>query len=510
MFKSLTAALLSGVMVALAFPTTNMTPLAWIGLIPLLWSLETSADPWFASVLGLVFGLGFFGVDLRWIYDTIILHGRIHPFAAALMGVGLAALLSLFTGLFGLISGLLMARSFFAPGLFPMIWVGCEYARAKLLTGFPWDLLGYSQANFLTIAQVADITGIYGVGFIIVLVNVAIMEALRILTTRRVRGWRVIALAVVALSASLIYGQAKISGYNHHEPGEKGWTVGVLQGAIAQEHKWLAKERYRTVDAYTELGEKSANQGAQLLIWPETSLPVLFMGEDPFWKTPSLISLDLGKPILFGAPYEKGLPGSSRFLNSAFVIDGFDILGSYHKIHLVPFGEYMPLNWLLPLGPGLAARQADYSPGDQMRVFSLGDSPPFSVLICYEAIFPQLCGMAIKEGARILINITNDGWFGDSAAPYQHFQMARMRAVEHRTWLIRCANTGISAVVDPAGRVLKRIPLNQRGFFNFTLPSDPRAGSSYTRVGDLFAWACILFILIWAYIMRRRSATPAR
>jgi apolipoprotein N-acyltransferase len=310
------------------------------------------------------------------------------------------------------------------------------------------------------------------------------------------------------MGAALLYGNARLSEHRGFDSKDKAWTVGVLQGSIPQKYKWLASERHRTVRAYTELGEVSVKKGADALIWPETSLPTLFMGEDPFWKTPSLISADLGKPILFGAPYEIGGPGSGIFVNSAFLIDGFHILGRYDKIHLVPFGEYMPFNRLLPLGPGLATRSADYSPGEEMRVMSLPGSPPFSVLICYEIIFPDLSRQAINKGAKLLINITNDGWFGDSAAPYQHLAMARFRAVENRAWLIRCANTGVSVAVDPTGKIRERIPLNEKGYFNFQFPSDLEAGAFYTRFSDLFAWVCVIAVILWAVMMRRAVCRP--
>jgi apolipoprotein N-acyltransferase len=173
------------------------------------------------------------------------------------------------------------------------------------------------------------------------------------------------------------------------------------------------------------------------------------------------------------------------------LIDGTTVPYQYDKIHLVPFGEYMPLTWLVPLGPGIAAREGDYSAGEVMTVMNLRGCPRFSVLICYEAIFPELARTALENGAVMLINLTNDGWYGRSAAPYQHLELARVRAVENRVWLLRAANTGISAAFDPAGRVVGTIGLQEEGILTVKVPKPASVGSLYSRFGDVFAWSCI-------------------
>jgi apolipoprotein N-acyltransferase len=195
--------------------------------------------------------------------------------------------------------------------------------------------------------------------------------------------------------------------------------------------------------------------------------------------------------MLVGAPSIKTVGEITRYYNSAFLVDGTMLRYRYDKMHLVPFGEYMPLTWLLPLGPGIAARDADYSPGEDMTIMRVKGLPAFGVLICYETIFPDLARTAVVKGANMLINITNDGWFGDTAAPYQHLAMAGMRSVENRVWLVRSANTGVSAAFDPTGRMVSRIPLEQEGVCTVRVPSSASSGSLYTRFGDLFAWCCI-------------------
>ena len=226
-------------------------------------------------------------------------------------------------------------------------------------------------------------------------------------------------------------------------------------------------------------------------MWPETAAPVLFGGRGREWQPAGAISRALGLEMLVGAPSVVIRDGQPRYYNSAFILDRDMLRYRYDKIHLVPFGEYMPLSWLLPLGPGIAAREADYSPGDTMTVMTVPGGPRFSVLICYEAIFPELSRLALANGAHMLVNITNDGWFGRTAAPYQHLAMARLRSVENRVWLLRCANTGISAAFDPAGRTVGSIPLEREGVLTVTVPSSPLVGSVYSKWGDVLAWLCV-------------------
>ncbi len=209
--------------------------------------------------------------------------------------------------------------------------------------------------------------------------------------------------------------------------------------------------------------------------------------------------------MLIGAPSEKMVGKEIHYYNSALLVDGTHVRERYDKIHLVPFGEYMPLSWLLPLGPGIAAREADYSAGDTMTVMSLPHCPRFSVLICYEAIFPELARLAVNKGAEMLLNITNDGWFGRSGAPYQHLAMAGMRSVENRVWLVRAANTGISAAFDPTGRMVRQIPLDKQGFFIVRVSAHTGAETFYSRFGDVFAWVCVLIcVVLGVFTLRGR------
>jgi apolipoprotein N-acyltransferase len=487
---SFAAAAASGLLLSLIFPPFGLHFLGWVAFLPLFWALEPCRTTARGALYGGLMGLAFFGLDVRWIYGTLVTHGHFPPIPAAAIYVALVLWLSLYGAAFGFLVVFFHNRGTRPAIMAPFLWTALELARSWLFTGFPWDLVGHSLVQSLTLVQVADITGVYGISFLVVLVNAALWELTKGFVLKDATYWRIVAMAGVVLLCVLIYGTLCLDAFPPHVADRAEFKIGVLQGNIPQELKWAPAVRQHTFDTYEALGSQAVDQGASMLVWPETSAPVLFGGNGREWKTTEEISSRLGVPMLVGAPSERKVDRQTEYFNSAFLVDGDMLRFRYDKIHLVPFGEYMPLSWLLPLGPGIAARDADYSAGRTMTVMRYGACPPFSVLICYEAIFPELAREAIHQGAHMLVNITNDGWFGDSAAPHQHMAIAGMRAIENRVWLLRAANNGISAAFDPAGRVVKQIPLNHGGFFTVSVSSG-HPGSLYSRYGDIFAWGCV-------------------
>jgi apolipoprotein N-acyltransferase len=491
MISPLVASALSGVLFSFSFAPARLDLLAWIGLVPFFWALSRSSTRAHAALLGFGFGFTFSLLDVSWVYRTLLIHGHFAPLPAVLTLLGMVATLALFPVGFACALDMIGGRGYGPAIVAPFLWVLFEYLRTVVLTGFPWDLAAYSQADRLVVAQVADITGVYGISFLVVLVNATVWEACERLTARRGLKWSMIATTACALILVLGYGWVRLNQFPQAQESGGTCTVGLLQANVPQELKWEDTAREFTFQTYERLGREAVNQGAKLLIWPETAAPVMFGSRDNGWKRPGEISTRLEVPMLVGAPSVRMIRNEMHYFNSAFLVDANSLRYRYDKVHLVPFGEYMPLSWLLPIGPGLAAREADYSPGDEMTVMRMNGCPPFSVLICYEAIFPGLSRWALNQGARLLINITNDGWFGATAAPYQHLQMARMRSVENRVWLVRCANTGISAIVDPSGRIVDQIPLNRQGILVQAVQSSKGIRTFYTRFGDVFAWVCI-------------------
>ncbi|HTY26049.1 MAG TPA: apolipoprotein N-acyltransferase [Desulfomonilaceae bacterium] len=502
------SALAGGFLLSLTFPPVGFNFLAWVAFIPLFWSLSMTGHPGRSFLCGFLFGFGFFLADLSWIYNTLITHGHFSPVAGVAVFLGMIGFLSLYPGVFGFVMGFFSGKGISSVQAAPFIWIAQEYMRSELFTGFPWDLVGYSQAGRLIVVQAADLTGVYGISFLVLLVNAALWELLRPKIEEDRISWKLIAAAGLAVVLVLSYGNARLKQFSSTHAGLDNFTTGVLQGNIPQEVKWEDASRQQTFAVYEKLGREAVEQGAELLIWPETSVPVVFGGRDQDWMLPGLISERLGVPMLVGAPSKRKVNNEISYYNSAFLIDSRMLRFRYDKMHLVPFGEYMPWSWILPLGPGLAAREADYSAGKTMTVMHWKDCPPFSVLICYEAIFPELARLGIQDGAKWLVNITNDGWFGDTAAPYQHMAMAGLRSVENRVWLLRAANTGISAAFDPSGRSLRSIPLQQEGFFTVKVGETAAQKSFYSRFGDVFAWGCVgitLFLGFSTMGFRRRG-----
>lgn len=508
MIVSVAAAALGGFLLALAFPPAGLNYTAWIAFIPLLQTLHSEHRPLWAGLYGAVFGAVFFLIDVSWIYQTVIIHGHFSHLSACVVFLGMILSLTFFPAVFALCLCFFLRKGIKFSVIAPFVWTSLEYIRSTVFTGFPWDLTGYSQWGRVLIVQQADITGVYGISFLVLLVNCTLWELLRSLLLGRPFPSRLSAACAITFFLVVSYGTVRIKDFPPRSPDSGDFPISILQGNIPQEIKWEESARQQTFFTYERLGKQAIQEGAKLLVWPETSAPVLFGGQDSAWRQATDISERLGVPMLVGAPSYKDLDGRTNYYNSAFLVEGAMLRYRYDKIHLVPFGEYMPLAWLLPLGPGIAAREADYSAGEKMTVMRVQGGPPFSVLICYEAIFPDLARMALKNGARMLINITNDGWFGDTGAPYQHLVMAGMRSIENRVWLIRAANTGISAAFDPAGRILGRIPLQKEGILTLRVPSSPHAGSFYSRFGDVFVWSCcaIFFLVGVSAILNGRAA----
>jgi apolipoprotein N-acyltransferase len=489
--KSLLAAVGGGLLLALAFPQFKLGLLAWIALVPLFLVLERDRSAARAPLCGAAFGVAFFLVDMSWIYYTVRTHGHFDVAPAVLTLLALIFVLAAFPAAFASAVAFFSRRGLSLFVTAPFVWTAIEYIRSVAFSGFPWDLLGYSQAERLSVVQIADLTGVYGISFLIILVNGAVSYVIQATSQGKRPSALFPSIAGLAVILTLVYGHVRTGAFPASPISRSDCRIAVLQGNIPQETKWEPEERAMTFATYERLSSQAAQNGARLIIWPETSVPVIMGGQDRDATRPREISRTLKTPMLVGAPYREIVDREIRYYNSALLMDGETIHARYDKIHLVPFGEYMPLSWLLPLGPGIAAREVDYSPGQSMTVMGPQGCPRFSVLICYEAIFPELARMAVANGAQLLVNITNDGWFGATAAPYQHLAMARLRSVENRVWLLRSANTGVSAAFDAAGRMVESIPLQREGYFIVQPPDGARPGSFYSGFGDVFAWLCL-------------------
>ncbi len=488
-------AVCSAVLLILAFPPFDAGGLAWIALVPWLFELERSS-PRRAFGLSVLTGFLFFVGTVWWVgYVTV---------SGMLV---LAAYLSLYLGLWGWFVQHVIAspppvqwRAKQSLLLFtlPAAWVLLEYVRSFLLSGFGWNLLAHTQWNWIPLIQIADLTGVWGVSFLLVLANTAAYQFLR----NRRRGWVSLAIAGLAILAALGYGTRRIRQMDACTP-VPGFKVALLQGNIPQKLKWDESFQEAIWKRYEELTVQAAAQRPDLIVWPETAVPGFFEEISIRRRLAPLLS-SAGTAVLAGVPTED--LATEQLRNTAVLLapDGME-RGRYDKLHLVPFGEFIPfkpiLGWLenvVPIG--------DFSAGRAFAVFP-PDAPvrPFSVLICFEDIFPGLSRRFVRAGADWLLVITNDGWFGRSAASLQHLQCSVFRAVEGRVWVGRAANTGWTGFIDAAGRraASAQIPRFQPGVAMGALPAVSPEPSFYVRWGDGFVLLC-LALTAWALFPSRR------
>ena len=475
----------SAVLAVLAYPTANWHLLIWVSLVPLLCCALTRL-PRQALADGWLTGAVFFALLLRWLDHTFRTYSAIPWPLTWLPILGLAGYCGLYTG--AVAAGVSWVSRRLGPGLAlasaPFFWVAGEWMRGHLLSGFPWGLLGYSQAFVPPVIQIAEWTGVYGVSFVIVSVNAALAGAVAL-------GWRRAGHGAGAAALLLVLTLA--AGWYSLGPGsERSVRVVVVQPSINQAEKWEPTVLDRTLAVYDRLTLEAKGFSPALVIWPETAVP-LFLRQDPVTlERLRLLSVQVRAPLLLGA-VDADPPGTRRYFNSAFFLSEQGIGGKYDKIHLVPFGEYVPLSKFLGFVRAWAAFISEFESGEGRTLFPLGDAR-FGVVICYEGIFPELFREFVAEGAQFMVNITNDAWFGETSGPWQHLAVLPLRAVENRVAIARAANTGVSAIVEPSGRISQTLGLFRRGILEDHLPARPRA-TFYTRHGDLFAYACLGFSL---------------
>jgi apolipoprotein N-acyltransferase len=479
--RRITGAALAGFALHLAFPRPGWDLLGWVVLAPVLALAVTAATPRRALLEGWVAGVAFFLPLLRWLIHTMTTFSSMPFSAAVLVLLALAGYLALFWG--GVAAALAWLRrrlGAWTLWLAPPLWVTAELVRSYLLGGFPWGLVGYVPSRRLLVIQIAAWTGVYGVSALLVLVNTALV-------------WMALERRGRAVAAGLLVGSAAVAatvaiGYAHLTPVEAPTVpVALVQGNIPQAVKWDARFKAETLAIYAGLTQAAA-PGSRLVVWPEAAVPAYVRFEPGAMRWLTELASVTRAALLVGVPDAEGEGRSVRYLNSAFLVDAGGVRARYDKIHLVPFGEYVPLKRLLFFVEAIAAEIGDFAPGRQLTIFPLEETA-FGAVICYEVIFPGLFRRFVAEGASFMVNITNDAWFGDSGGPLQHLAMVPLRAVENRVAVVRAANTGVSAFVLPSGAIQSTLPLGARGTLRADVPL--RHGQTfYARFGDVFAYAC--------------------
>ena len=496
---SFSLAATSGVLLVLSFPKFGHPAFGWIALAPLLLALTLNVSLPRAFALGLTTGIIYFGGTLYWLSGVMAVYGGLHPVVAGLVNFAFVAYVALYPSLFAVI----MRRLFFSHGVralvaAPLVWTTTELGRAYLFTGFPWVLLGYSQATVLPIAQLASLVGVFGVSALVASVSAALVGV-------AVGRWYVPAALVLAgVVAIALWGSVRESRGELTRMGQP-IRVGLIQGNVDQGQKWNAASASAIFEDYLNMTRRAISRGAQLVIWPESSTPFFFEQDRANADELRAIARQARVPILLGSDQiERGR--TTRYYNSAFLVRADGTTGGvYRKMHLVPWGEYVPLKrWLFFVSP-LVEAVSDFSAGTDAVLLPV-DGHLVSTAICYEIIYPDLVRRFVTGGSELLTTITNDAWFGRTAAPYQHFEQASMRAIEEGRYLVRSANTGISGIVDPYGRVIERSDIYQPA----VLVGEARllrVSTMYSRIGDVCAYAsavATLALLVVPLTGRRR------
>ena len=483
MKKSVLLCIFSALLLILAFPRFNCEFLAWVAFVPLLFALKNSR---YSFLLGYFFGLVFFAGTLFWLtnvtntgYFLLIFYLALYP--------------AFFTFL-------ISKWNFAAKNVFgACLWILLEYIVSHFLTGFPWLLLGYSQYRNLKLIQISSIFGVYVISGLIVLINISISELL--VKRKRIS----VSLSFLLLIIIFVFGFYQ-EGENFESA--KNIKVSIIQGNIPSSLRWEPASKEENLRTYLELTEKAIENRPEIVIWPESAVNTYLRLDEPVRKT--LLESVRGKNfyLLTGSLDSR----KERDFNSAFLISPRGkIVQTYDKIHLVPYGEFVPGKRFLIFKRFMrkaAGFIPNFSPGKNYTIFSL-PAGNFATLICFEDIFPELSRRFTKKGANFLVNITNDSWFGSSGAS-QHFAISIFRAVENRRYLLRAANTGVSGVIAPSGKILKRVKKNGKSIFvSGFLNEEIRPSSSlsfYTKFGDtplMLICLGVIIVLLCVYLHQK-------
>jgi apolipoprotein N-acyltransferase len=495
----------SGVLLALSFPKFGHSAFGWIALTPLLVALCGDSRLPRAFGLGLLTGVIYFTGTLYWITRVMAMYGGLQGWVAVLINALLIAYLALFPALFALIMRrLVLVHGPPALAAVPLVWVTNELGRTYLLSGFPWVLLGYSQATVLPIAQFASLFGVYGVSMLVAAVSAAL--AFVAVGPAKTRLAPVVTVFAIVLAVA-VWGSRRVSHSAWTREGDP-IRVGLIQGNVDQGEKWDPARATAIFQDYLRMTREAIGQRAELVIWPESSTPFFFEEDRPAAEMVRHLARQARVTLLVGSDQvEWRAEGTKRiadkYYNAAFLVrpDG-TTAGAYRKMHLVPFGEYVPMKELLFFAGPLVEKVGPFSPGLDPTLLPV-NGHPISVAICYEVVYPDLIRQFVVRGSELLTTITNDAWFGATSAPYQHFEQASMRAIEEGRYLVRSANTGISGIVDPYGRVVARTGIFQPA----VLLGEARllrTSTFFMRHGDIAAYASGVMTLVMLLASRRR------
>jgi apolipoprotein N-acyltransferase len=518
--------LLSGLLSGITLPTSfgsfkfpDLGLLTWIALVPLYLLLKGTASARKGFRSGFFWGLAHYGLSLYWIFIAMHTYGEI-PVWGSLLGLTAAvAIESLFPAAASALAVFLAGRRVPLFLSLPVAWVVQDFARTYFpFGGLAWSSLAYSQHSFLTLLQILDLTGVYGILFLLLLANALLAETWLFLRRRGAFPiWPAAAFSLLFLG-SIAYGRHRLAEVRKEIVSRETMTVSIIQGNIPQEDKWQEENIDEILNLHMAMTREAEKQDPDLIVWPEAAYPAVV--------PPEIIQIDFFKdlkvPLLAGlVSYEGRIPlvwpphpddRDFRLYNSAFLFEpGGYIAGRYHKNHLVPMGEYVPLGRILFFLSQIVPSISSFTPGKELNLLTVqGEREAnFGVTICYEDLFPEISRSFTRQGADFLVNLTNDGWYERSSAVYQHFDFSRYRAIENRRTMVRATNTGVTGFFSPTGEVIAKAPVFKEAILTAAIPLGGLT-SLYTRYGDLFAWGCVaaLGLLILKSITKGRRHDP--
>jgi apolipoprotein N-acyltransferase len=477
-----------GSFMALAMPPFGIFVLPWISLPVLMFLLQGARSSWQSFLTGWIFAFGFFIFGLYWIAAAMFVDLAHFWWAVPLAVAGLPAFFAIYYGFGALVAYRIGLDGIAGALMFGLLWFLGDYARGHMFTGFPWNLLGYSWSRALSVLQFTSVGGIYGLSL---LTSVAAVLPAALVSRTRISG-------LVFLGSLVLFVVLSVVGEYRILTTSVGVVpfvrLRLVQPDIAQAEKWVESERERYFQDILNLTAQPAQKPITHFIWPETA-STYYITEDVEHRAEISDRIPASSLVLTGViRHDFDADNFMHFYNSLVAVDGLGhIVAGYDKSHLVPFGEFMPLRRYLPLRT-IAGSGVDFTAGTGVRSLRVHGLPLFSPLICYEAIFP---GQVVDPDDRpqFLLNITNDGWYGMTTGPYQHFAIVRVRAIEEGLPLVRAANTGISGIVDPLGRVTARLGLGKKGILDGDLPTSlPR--TFFARWRERPLWIMVAMLLV--------------
>ncbi len=515
-WRRVVVAILAGALAALSMPPVGAFPVLFVAFPVLVWLLDGAPGErgglmpgaLTAALIGWCFGFGYFAVGLHWVGEAFLVDAETFGWMLPLVLLGFPAGLAIFTALACALTMIAWSPGFGRILALSAVWAAAEWLRGTVLTGFPWNAVGYAFAPSDMMIQTASLWGLYGLSFLVVFVvssPATLADEYEGGQSETARRWLGPAAMLAAVLAAAVFGYLRLGSAS--VTAVEGVHLRIVQPNIPQAEKWKPENRNPIFARYLELSNRATSpetmgiEDVTHLIWPESAVPFL-LARTPDAMASIAALLPEGSRLLTGA-LRRPDGAAARVYNSLFVIDADGRIESvYDKSHLVPFGEYLPLEDVLkPLGlRKLVAMPLGFAAGPGRASVPAGKAPAFSPLICYEAIFP---GKTVLRDDRPgwLLNVTNDAWFGESIGPHQHYQQARLRAVEEGLPLVRAANTGISAVIDPYGRMMKRLELGTSGVLDSRLPQALEP-TLYARYGDLVAFVLMAIGLVFGMIAR--------